>query len=165
MVGRLAAAAVIALLGVGVAGCGSSIPAARSAPNRAAASGPVPLQSQPTVDRRGHGLVALDVHDNGKAVLVDIGQQLVLTLDPAPSPWATPYVEGPKPQTGQDRVLYLQDLSGYPTTPAGARIRAGNPGIAVLTAAPDPAACPAPCGQHPFRVTLYVGVVPGGSES
>jgi hypothetical protein len=110
-------------------------------------------------DARGTGLVRLSLSDNGVSVLVDGGQRLELTIDSAEA-WVPPYLEGPRGQTGQDRVLYLQEATGFPAAgPAFARLLAANPGDVVI--ASHQAACASACAASmTFRVPVYVDTVP-----
>jgi len=133
----------------------ASRPPAGSVSSRDASAGPVR-------DERGTGLVHLSIADNGESVLVDGGQRLELTIA-SDVPWVAPYVEGPRGQTGQDRVVYLQEATGFPgPAPAFARLLAANPGDVVI--ASQAAACASACdASMTFRVRIYVGTVPSSS--
>jgi hypothetical protein len=138
---------VVALLtAVGCAGTSppSASPAATGSVHRAAIR-----------DERGRGIVRLSEADDGRVVLVDLGQRLDLTLS---RHFVAPYLVGASGPTGQDRVLYLQQSSGYPD-PAHARLLAGNPGDVVVRAH-DPS-CSSTCTRAQiFDVHIYAGTVP-----
>jgi hypothetical protein len=154
----------LALLLVAATACGADHagPAASAAStHRTPATGqPTDRWAAATVrDERGRGLVQLTEADDGRIVLVDMGQRLVLSLGGAAG-WVPPYLVGPRGATGQDRPLYLQEATGWPTAvPAGARLLAGNPGDVVV--ASHRAACGSACGASmTFQVRVYVNTVP-----
>lgn len=111
-------------------------------------------------DERGHGVVQLSDADNGRVVLVDMGQRLELSLGDGSSAWVPPYLVGPRGGTGQDRPLYLQAATGYPSPgPARARLLAGNPGDVVVQS--HRASCGDGCDPSmTFAVRVYVNTLP-----
>jgi hypothetical protein len=100
----------------------------------------------------------LSLGDNGAIVLVDAGQRLELTIESAA--WVAPYLEAPRGETGQDRVLYLQEATGFPAAgPTFARLLAANPGDVVI--ASHAAACASACDSSmTLRIRVYVNTVP-----
>jgi hypothetical protein len=144
----------------------ATVTACGSAPAASPSSGTPSVQqsraSEPSAagarDERGHGLVRLSEADDGRTVLVDIGQLVELTIGGSTSDWVPPYLAGPRGTTGQDRVLYLQQVTGYPAPgPAHARLRAGNPGDAVV--ASHRARCGSSCpASDAFTVRIRVGI-------
>jgi len=164
MIPVVKAASTIAVLFVVITGCSSSATGSRL-PQDSAAPLPSLSASEPAAagstvrDERGRGLVRLSLHDNGAAVLVDGGQRLELTID-SPAAWVAPYLEGPRGQTGQDRILYVQEATGYPAAgPAFARLLAANPGDVVV--ASHAADCASACDSSmTVRIRVYVDTVP-----